>query len=174
MAKTTVEDTAREAGVSRATVYRHFPGGRDQLLREAIAWQVQVFFLELAAAVHDQPDFTGVLCEGLHHAHRAVAEHEVLQRLLSSEAEAARLLPLLTTEAERLLPLVAGFFRPYLEKERLRPGIDPDAAADYVARMVLSHINAQGTWDLTDRAQVKALVELEFLSGVTEVTPRQA
>jgi AcrR family transcriptional regulator len=172
MAKTTVEDTAREAGVSRATVYRHFPGGRDQLLQEAIAWQVQVFFLELAAAVHDQPDFSGVLCEGLHHAHRAVAEHEVLQRLLSSEP--GRLLPLITTEAERLLPLIASFFRPYLEKEVLRPGIDVAQASEYVARMVVSHINAQGTWNLDDRAQVKELVELEFLSGVTEVTARQA
>jgi len=32
LAKTTVEDAAREAGVSRATVYRYFPGGRDELI----------------------------------------------------------------------------------------------------------------------------------------------
>ena len=30
--KTTVEDAAREAGMSRATVYRHFPGGREELM----------------------------------------------------------------------------------------------------------------------------------------------
>ena len=34
LGKTTVEDAAREAGVSRATVYRHFPGGKDQLVAE--------------------------------------------------------------------------------------------------------------------------------------------
>src|SRR5439155_11809614 len=45
--RTTVEDAAREAGVSRATVYRWFPGGRDQLLDETIAHQVDQFFLRL-------------------------------------------------------------------------------------------------------------------------------
>src|SRR5271165_6126437 len=28
---TSLEDAAREAGVSRATLYRYFPGGRDEL-----------------------------------------------------------------------------------------------------------------------------------------------
>ena len=80
----------------------------------------------------------------------------------------------LVREAERLLPLIAGFFRPYLDKETLREGVDVDEAAEYVARMVLSHINAQGTWNLDDKTEVKELVELEFLSGVSEVTARQA
>src|SRR3954471_14382319 len=39
LAKTTVEDAAREAGLSRATVYRYFPGGKDQLIAEVIAWR---------------------------------------------------------------------------------------------------------------------------------------
>ena len=36
MARTTVEDVAREAGVGRATVYRWFPGGREQLVSETV------------------------------------------------------------------------------------------------------------------------------------------
>ena len=39
LAKTTVEDAAREAGVSRATVYRYFPGGRDELLSAVVGWE---------------------------------------------------------------------------------------------------------------------------------------
>ena len=31
LAKTTLDDVAREAGCSRATVYRLFPGGKDSL-----------------------------------------------------------------------------------------------------------------------------------------------
>ncbi|MBV8950773.1 MAG: helix-turn-helix transcriptional regulator, partial [Actinobacteria bacterium] len=51
LAKTTMDDAAREAGLSRATVYRYFPGGRDELVREVVAWEVARFFLRLAEAV---------------------------------------------------------------------------------------------------------------------------
>ena len=36
--KTTVDDIATEAGISRATLYRMFPGGRDNLF-EALRQQ---------------------------------------------------------------------------------------------------------------------------------------
>ena len=49
--KTTIEDVAREAGVSRATVYRQFPGGKDQLVSDTIRWESTRFFAELAAAI---------------------------------------------------------------------------------------------------------------------------
>ncbi len=44
VAKTTVEDVAREAGVSRATVYRAFPGGRDEMVNATVAWATLEFF----------------------------------------------------------------------------------------------------------------------------------
>ena len=40
----------------------------------------------------------------------------------------------------------------------MRDGLSVDAAADFVARMLLSFIGAQGQWDLTDRVQVRQLV----------------
>ena len=168
LAKPTVEDTAREAGVSRATVYRYFPGGKDQLVREVIAWETGRFFGRLAEAVAGAPDFAHLLEEALLFAHRAVEEHEVLQKVLQTEPE--RLLPRLTVEADRVLPFIAAFLVPYLEREQLREGMTPERAADYVARMLLSFIGQQGTWDLTDRDQVARLVRSELLAGVC-VTP---
>ena len=53
LAKTTVEDAAREAGVSRATVYRYFPGGRDELLSAVVGWEFSRFFLRLYEEVSD-------------------------------------------------------------------------------------------------------------------------
>ena len=53
LAKTTVEDAAREAGVSRATVYRYFPGGREELIGAVVAWEFSRFFLRLYEEVHD-------------------------------------------------------------------------------------------------------------------------
>ena len=101
MAKTTVEDAAREARMSRATVYRYFPGGKEQLLLETVGWEASRFFQRLALAVAGAPDFTTMLEEALVFAHRAIEEHEVLQKVLETEPE--RLLPLLTIESDRAL-----------------------------------------------------------------------
>jgi AcrR family transcriptional regulator len=168
LARTTVEDVAREAGVGRASVYRWFPGGRDELVRETVAWETSRFFLRLAEAVADAGDVAEMLERGLRHAHRAVVEHDVLQRLLATEPE--RLLPAVTIESDRLLPSIAAFVRPWLERAPLRPGVDPAEAADYVAHLVLSHISAGGSWDLDDPLAVRSLVRRELLAGVTDVT----
>ena len=53
LAKTTIEDAAREAGVSRATVYRYFPGGRDELLSAVVGWEFSRFFLRLYEEVSE-------------------------------------------------------------------------------------------------------------------------
>ena len=165
LAKTTMEDAAREAGLSRATVYRHFPGGRDELVREVIAWETARFFLRLAEAVAGTGDFADLLEEALLFAHEAVEGHEVLQKVLQTEPD--RLLPTLTVESEKVRVLISAFLVPYLQREpRLRPGINPVEAADYVARMLLSWIGAPGRWDLTDREQVHTLVRTEFLAGI--------
>lgn len=164
LGKPTVEDVATEAGVSRATVYRHFPGGREELMREMIAHEVAIFFLKLAAAVEDADDLVGVVEEAVYHSHRLVTEHHVLQVLVRAEPE--RLVPTLTTETSRIIPDVVTFLEPYLRAAPLRPEVTVVAAAEYLARMLLTHINAQGRWDLTDRAQVAELVRLEMLAGI--------
>lgn len=171
LARVTVEDAAREAGISRATVYRHFPGGRDELVRETVGHEVAHFFLDLADAVATSASFAEVLTEALLHAHAAVAGHEVLQKLLATEPD--RLLPNLSVEANRLLPPIAAFLTPHLEAEDLRTGIEVAAAAEYVARMVLSLVGAPGRWDLTDRDEVGELVRSEVLAGILAgVEPR--
>jgi AcrR family transcriptional regulator len=71
IAKTTVEDVARESGLSRASVYRTFPGGRDELIREVISWEIGRFFADLAHAVADADGFEDVVERALLHAHRA-------------------------------------------------------------------------------------------------------
>ena len=168
LGKTTVDDAAREARMSRATVYRYFPGGRDQLISEVVTWEVGRFFGRLRDAVADAPDFTTLLVDGLMFARDAVEHHEVLQKVLQTEPE--RLLPPLTVAANRILVLIRTFLVPYLERERLRPGLDTEDAADYVARMVLSFIGTQGLWDLTDRASAERLVRTQLLAGVTDDT----
>ncbi|MCZ7525241.1 MAG: TetR/AcrR family transcriptional regulator [Acidimicrobiia bacterium] len=168
LARTTVEDAVRESGVSRATVYRLFPGGKGQLLREAVGWEMNRFFGRLADHVAGAADLPAVLEQGLVFAHRAVREHRVLQQVLATEP--GRLLPLLTVEQHRVQRLVAAYLRPVLDREaeqgRLRPGLDRRAAADYLSRMALSLMGAPGRWDLEDPQQVRRVVREELLGGI--------
>ena len=168
MGKTTVEDVVKESGVSRASIYRLFPGGKDQLLRETVGWEMNHFFSRLAEAVYDAPDFASLLEEGLVFAHRSIQEHEVLRKVLETEPE--RLLPLITVEQHRVLDFITAFLLPYLEREqragRVRPGVDLEAATEYVARLVLSLIGSPGRWDMDDPEQVHVLVREELLGGI--------
>jgi AcrR family transcriptional regulator len=164
LGKTTVEDAAREAGVSRATVYRHFPGGKDQLVAEVISWEATRFFVRLAEAVADTESFPDLLERALLFAHRSIEEHEVLQKILQTEPE--RLLPTLTVESWRLRMFIVDFLLPNIPSQGLRPGMTRERAADYVARMLLSFTSAPGRWDLTDPGQVRELVQTELLAGV--------
>jgi AcrR family transcriptional regulator len=151
LAKTTVEDAAREAGVSRATVYRYFPGGRDELISAVVGWEFARFFLRLYEEVSDADTLEEVMERGLMFAHGALVEHEVLQRILVTEPEI--LLPRLTTEADLARHGTAG-------------GTDLDVASDFLARMVLSYIASPGRWDLNDPEQVALLVRSELLAGI--------
>jgi AcrR family transcriptional regulator len=170
LGKTTVEDVVKASGVSRATVYRHFPGGRDELLRETVAWELGRYFVALGDQVRDAPDLAELLGRGLMFARRSLQEHAVLRKILDTEPE--RLLPLLSTESTRALPFIASFLFPYLEREaaagRLRPGLDLDRAADYLARAILSLIGSPGRWDFDDPAHVRELVSTELLGGIID------
>ena len=164
LAKTTIEDAAREAGVSRATVYRYFPGGRDELISATVSWATRQFFVRLFEHVQDAGSLEQVMERGIMFAHRAIVEHDVLQRVMQTEPE--KLLPALTVESNRIRRGIAEFLVPYLEQRGVAEGVDLKEAADFLARMVLSYMASPGRWDLDDPAQVAQLVRSELLAGV--------
>ncbi len=169
LAKTTIEDAAREGKVSRATVYRIFPGGRDELLNAVVAWATLEFFARLYEEVHEAASLEEVMERGIAFAHRSIVEHEVLQRVMQTEPE--KLLPALTVESIRIRQGIAEFLVPYLRERGVVDGVDPEEAADFLARMVLSYMSAPGRWDLDDPVQVAQLVRAELLAGVVVATP---
>jgi hypothetical protein len=93
-----------------------------------------------------------------------VEEHAVLQKILQTEPD--RLLAQLNVDSERVRGFIAAFLVPHVPPERLPPGVSARELSDYVARMLLSFIGAQGRWDLTDRAQVRALVVTELTAAL--------
>jgi AcrR family transcriptional regulator len=168
IARTTVDDVAQASGVSRATIYRHFPGGREQLVADTVAWETTRFFARLGEAVARAPDLCVLLEDALAFARKALAEHAVFQRVVETEPD--RLVPLITIEANRILPMIGAFLVPFLQRERdlgrLRAGADIGRTAEFLARMVLSCIGAPGIYDFDDPADIRLFVREQLLAGV--------
>ena len=161
---TSLEDIARESGCSRATVYRHFPGGRDELLAALVAFEHRRFFVRLGQAVEDAATLEEVVERGLMVAHRAAVELEVLQIVLREQPELLE--PTLARAARPTLRLVADFLAPYLVAHGVEDADEAASYADFLARMVLSYISSPGRWDLDDADQVRSLVRGELLGGL--------
>ncbi len=164
LAKTSIEDVANEAGMSRATVYRYFPAGREQLISEMVTWEVANFFARVEAVVAAAPDLTAKLVDGLVFGHAAILEHRLLQRVLSSEPEA--LLEELSSSSSLVFEVVRGYLVELLNGENLRAGVDHIEAADYLARLYLSYLGSQGQWNLADPIEVARLVRTQFVAGI--------
>jgi AcrR family transcriptional regulator len=166
MAKTSLEDVAQTAGVSRATIYRYFPGGRDEVITETVSWEVENFLGRIVDAVEGLDTIDDKLQAALLTGHRAIGDHLLLQQLLSTEPEA------LFRELAEIGPLmrmaIAGYIADELRGERLLPGVDVDEASDYCSRLFLSYIGSHGANDLSDPAAVARIVETQVLAGVLD------
>jgi AcrR family transcriptional regulator len=162
--RTSVEDVARESGCSRATIYRHFPGGRDELLDALVEYEHQRFFLRLSQAVEDAASLEEVVERGLMVAHRALGELEILQIVLREQPELLE--PTLVRASQPMVDLVAGFLVPFLVEYGGGDVAVTAEHATFLARMVLSYISAPGRWDLDDPDQVRRLVRCELLAGI--------
>lgn len=164
LSKTSLEDVASAARLSRATVYRYFPGGRDELVHETVIAEVQNFFERLEQTVYADQGIEAKLEHGLMAGHRALGEHRLLQQVLSTDRDA------LLVELADLGPLMLGEvrreMRDMLAAEDLRAGVDPEAAADYVARLFLSYLTSSGGHDLDDAEAVRTLVRRFFIGGI--------
>lgn len=138
--KTNVEDVASEAGVSRATVYRHFPGGRDEVVLGVLLGHAQAFLSSLARRLERQPTIVEAIVQGVLETLAAANEDPSLAQLFSPTAAshtaslAGRSAALFDLAAEHLGPL----FERAQEEGRLRPGVEPAGATEFVVRMILS------------------------------------
>ena len=164
LSATTLEAVAREAGIGRATLYRHFPDGRRQLFDELVTFEVDRFFRELYAEVAGLTTIDDVLERGLRHAHHALSRHFLLQTVLREDPSVLE--PSLSVAMESIEAQVADVFAPFL------PSSHRAERADFLARMALDHISTSGRWDFDDPAQLRALVRDELL-GWSGATPRR-
>ena len=134
------------------------------MFAQTIAWEVFQFFQRLSVEVGDEGGLAERLEAGLRFAHRELADHEVFQKVVETEPE--RLLPHLSQSGPLITAALSDYLEPLLAKSDLVPGTPIPETADFLARMVLSYIIGEGSWDLDDPAQVRELVREQLLAGV--------
>lgn len=162
LAKTTIDDIAREAGVSRATVYRLYPGGKAAISNAASNAEVVRLSVDLAEGLRGVDDLEEALTRTLHmsvsflsdqEAFRLVRDHEPAEfaRLVSME----RLESLLCTAGMILSPMLAAAFdKAGIEEVALR-----DETAVWLARIIASHVlHPDAEADLADPEVARQLV----------------
>ncbi len=164
IAKTTVDDIAREAGLSRATVYRTFPKGKEGILGAVVETELARLFSSLAVAMGEATDLEDVLVAGMVTSARWLRSHEALGYLL--EHEPGAVLPHLTFGGLDQVLLAAGdlaapFFARWLEPEQA------SRAAEWAVRIVMAYCaNPAPDTDLTDPEDARALVQTFVLPGI--------
>lgn len=169
VAKTTLDDVARAAGCSRATVYRYFPG-KQPLLAAAVAREADRLAARVVAAAAATATLADAAVAVLQAGARVLVGHEALAYVLAVEPEAVlphisfdRGSAVLAEVAARLAPAFVRF-------------VDPAHAlrvAEWVARIGISYLCSAEVDDLFDDDRVRALVEDFVLPGLVRPAPSQ-
>jgi AcrR family transcriptional regulator len=148
IAKVTVDDIAAEAGVSRATLYRLFPGGKDVLFDALRARDTETFMAELAELVAGAGSLEELVVRAVSGATRMLQADEHLKLMLASEpGEVAS--DLTVDGLPRIFGAATTFFTPFLA-----PYIgweESGRLAEWLARVVISYFLAPSRYvDLAD------------------------
>ena len=156
VSKTSFEDVAREAGVSRATVYRQFPGGRDALLQAVVRTELTRFSHAVAARLDEAETLEDLLVAGMHEAGTRLASHAALRTVLTYEP-ALVLTHLAFDRTASIFAAATELAAPHLR--RFLTDEEAEIAAEWAARIVVSYASwASVDVDLTDEASVRRLV----------------
>ncbi len=143
--KTTVEDVAATAKVSRATVYRYFDG-RDAIILAVLLREAGRFLGRLRDKLAAQSDLETAVVTGVIFTVKAVRADENLALLFVPEA--AGVTGSVAGASAALFEVTAGFLRPLFhaaqESGQLRPGVDLDDAAEWTLRTILSLLTVAG------------------------------
>ena len=139
LAKVTIEDIATEAGVSRATLYRMFPGGKDVLFEALRVRDIEDFFTRLSAHLDGASDFEDLLVRCVVHAMAELRGDQHLSMMLASEP--GEILGELTVDGlPRIIRVATVFLVPLVDG--YLPRREGDRLVELLARLVISYFLA--------------------------------
>ncbi|MFV0318118.1 MAG: TetR/AcrR family transcriptional regulator [Microthrixaceae bacterium] len=168
-----LDDVARESGLSRTSIYRHFPGGRGQLIEETATWEVGRFWARLASAVADLDSLEDRLVLGLMQGAGQIRASRIVSNLLDPEMD--EIIDALRPAQPLVQAVMTDYLVELLEVEqsagRLIEGVDVHEAADYLTRMIVSVMTSPAGVDLGDPDTTRALVRRQFTAGIVATDP---
>lgn len=161
-AKVTIDDIAAESGVSRATLYRLFPGGKDVLFEALRVRQLDEFFTVLALQVDSSDNLEDLLVRSVVTATRELREDEHLAIMLACAP--GEMLGQLTVEGlPRIIRMATVTLTPAVA--RYIPQHSAQRLIDILARLTISYFLAPSDEvDLGDEVSAR-----EFLRPVIAV-----
>ncbi|CND56355.1 TetR family transcriptional regulator [Mycobacterium tuberculosis] len=143
VAKTTVEDIAAAARLSRATVYRSVTGGRDELILAVVVRDLHRFLDRLAARLRRERSVPEAIVEGAMDAIEYVRSEPTIAHFLVPEA-AGHMQAAVAGAAEHVLDLCCEYVRPYFaqaQRQRmLRADIEVEGTVEFLFRIITSLI----------------------------------
>lgn len=159
--KTSLDDVAKAAGVSRATVYRAFPGGKEAVMRAAAQVEAGRLFQHFEERLTAASDIEELLVTGLVEGAKSFAARPALRALLAHASpvpDPDRPFP----ELEEIERAVAAWAAPHLARF-LHAG-RAERMADWVTRIAFSYaVCPSPDIDLADESDVRALVRELFI-----------
>lgn len=163
--KTTLADLARASGCSRATIYRSFPGGRDDVFARLAEREIGVFIRGVASAVESADDLAGALTRALVVAARQLSDHRAVGFVLEHESEF--LVPYFSfRRVEVVYSYVADLIGPLLEA--YLPAETAAWAAEWSARVFFSYMFVPDDGvDLAQRADAARIVDTYLMPSLT-------
>jgi len=160
-------DVAREAGLSRAWLYRQFPD-RSSLVLAALARIDEQFWADAHARVAAARGLSARVAEAVALS-REQQPGTLLVELRAREPEAFA--AVMGTGLREMMPGMATFWHAYLEESmsagEIRPDLDVVRAGEWVMRMVLSLVTVPGhAVDVDDRPSVEKFLDEFLVAGL--------
>lgn len=156
MAKLTIDDIAAEAGVSRATLYRMFPGGKEVLFDALRVRELEDFFTRLGAHLRGADSLEEVVVRAVVFATRDLRADQHLAAMLASEPGYTA--SELTVEGLPRIIRVAGLFIVPMVDDYL-PRSEASRLVELLARLVISYFLVPSEQvDLADTESARAFL----------------
>lgn len=162
--RVTMDDVCAEAGISRATLYRLFPGGRDVLFDAVREQSLNEFFGGLSSEIEGAASLEDLLVRIIVGASTALRDDEHLAVSLATEPGAA--LGDLTFEGlDRIIRSATDFFAPSVG--RFTSASNTAEIMDVTARLVISyHLSPSRIFDFTDTTSASRFVRTHLLPAI--------